>query len=74
MGQFHSLAGVHETYQFVPLKGQANFVVSLIEAVTGLSPRRAAATLRSEGGQEPPAQPKNIQNASLLSGGDVLGH
>jgi hypothetical protein len=27
--------GVHETYQFIPLKGQANFVLSLIEPVMG---------------------------------------
>ena len=27
--------GVHETYQFISLKGEANFVVSLLEPVTG---------------------------------------
>ncbi len=27
--------GVHETYQFITLKGEANFVVSLLEPVTG---------------------------------------
>jgi hypothetical protein len=27
--------GVHETYQFIPLKGEANFVVSLLEPVAG---------------------------------------
>jgi hypothetical protein len=27
--------GVHETYQFIPLKGQANFVLSLLESVMG---------------------------------------
>jgi len=26
--------GVHETYQFIPMKGQATFVVSLLEPVT----------------------------------------
>jgi hypothetical protein len=27
--------GVHETYQFIPLKGEANFVLSLLEPVMG---------------------------------------
>ena len=27
-------AGVHETYQFIPLSGEATFVVSLLEPVT----------------------------------------
>lgn len=27
--------GVHETYQFIPLKGEANFVLSLLEPVVG---------------------------------------
>ena len=27
-------AGVHETYQFIPLSGEATFVVSLLESVT----------------------------------------
>jgi len=26
---------VHETYQFVPMKGQASFVLSLLEPVAG---------------------------------------
>jgi hypothetical protein len=29
------LTGVHETYQFIELKGEANFVLSLLEPVTG---------------------------------------
>jgi len=28
-------SGVHETYQFIPLKGEANFVLSLLESVMG---------------------------------------
>lgn len=28
-------AGVHETYQFIPMKGQATFVASLVAALTG---------------------------------------
>jgi hypothetical protein len=27
--------GVHETYQFIPLKGEANFVLALLEPVVG---------------------------------------
>ena len=27
--------GVHETYKFIPLKGEASFVLSLLEPVTG---------------------------------------
>jgi hypothetical protein len=27
--------GVHETYQFIPMKGEANFVLSLLEPVVG---------------------------------------
>ena len=27
--------GVHETYQFIPMKGEANFVLSLLEPVMG---------------------------------------
>jgi hypothetical protein len=27
--------GVHETYQFIPMKGQANFVLSLLQPVAG---------------------------------------
>jgi hypothetical protein len=29
------LTGVHEKYQFVPMKGQATFVLSLLEPVMG---------------------------------------
>ena len=29
------LAGVHETYKFIPLKGEASFVLALLEPVMG---------------------------------------
>jgi hypothetical protein len=34
-------AGVHETYQFIPLKGEAHFVVSLVQPVMGAAAQPA---------------------------------
>jgi hypothetical protein len=33
--------GVHETYQFIPMKGEANFVLSLLQPVMGALTRTA---------------------------------
>jgi hypothetical protein len=33
--------GVHETYQFIPMKGQATFVLSLLEPVAGTATSKA---------------------------------
>lgn len=35
------LTGVHETYQFIPLKGEASFVLSLLEPVLGTAGKAA---------------------------------
>jgi hypothetical protein len=37
-----SSTGVQETYQFIPLKGEANFVLSLLEPVMGALAKAAA--------------------------------
>ena len=36
------LAGVHETYQFIPLKGEASFVLSLFQPLMGALAKPAA--------------------------------
>jgi hypothetical protein len=35
--------GVHETYQFIPMKGEANFVVAMLEPVLAASAKGGTA-------------------------------
>jgi hypothetical protein len=35
------ITGVHETYQFIPLSGEASFVVSLVQPVVGAAAKAA---------------------------------